>query len=273
MAYRSIASNVVKDTTLTITKPTGTASGDILVFVICNDSNTTPAPSWPTGFVEITGSPQHSTADGMYFSAAIKVAGGSEPANYTVTVATAHIGAIVALSACNNTGVPYRSSVGVNSSANASPWSAVSAAFGSVTALVCDFVFLMGSDVTAAAAVVGTAPSGFTKRADLNDSGPGFLNIMVATQDSVASGATGALTGIGTAAGKSAGWGCFAIALDLTSQPPAGAGVVPFNRNISSGGMREFSGGIRAYHRRHQIVVPLLPKGWQRRASGLCVRV
>lgn len=70
---------------LTVTKPTGTVSGDLLLLLANGES--TGNPPTCTGFTE-TVSDSQSGAKGMNASALYKIAGGSEPASYTVNVGT-----------------------------------------------------------------------------------------------------------------------------------------------------------------------------------------
>lgn len=72
-------------TSLTIPKPTGTASGDIIIIcVYVNDSIEVRSDfTDPTGFTLITGVNQTSTTGGI--GAWWKRAGGSEPSSYTVS--------------------------------------------------------------------------------------------------------------------------------------------------------------------------------------------
>ena len=64
-------------TEIVLDAPAGLASGDVLLFFICTDSDHTI--SYPDGFTQ----EEHSTLTASGFSAAWKLAGGSEPANYT----------------------------------------------------------------------------------------------------------------------------------------------------------------------------------------------
>lgn len=66
-------------TSVTATKPTGTASGDLLLaFFVSNSQNATP----PSGWTEIA----DETIEVFRLQVYYKVAGGSEPANYSFTV-------------------------------------------------------------------------------------------------------------------------------------------------------------------------------------------
>lgn len=240
MPFRSIAVQEANDNTITITKPDGVVEGDILVAFAVSDDNAASTFTWPTDFVELTGTPLTSSADAQTVGCAIKVAGGSEPASYDISNSgNSIIGGIAAFSGCAITGVPHQSSVGSSSIANASPWSMATAAFGSNTSEICDLIFIAGSDVTTNVDVTHTGPSApgaFTVRADIR---AGARNGMLSTLDSQAAGQSGALTGTGTAASASAGWNAIAIALENTgggeeppAEPPPAAEEQPFHRRF-----------------------------------------
>ena len=85
-AFRSSASNTLPsgNSSMTITKPSGVVSGDLLVFIFYRDNNqsmSTPPSGWT---LDHDGA---ATIDGQSskYYVSHKVAGGSEPANYTWT--------------------------------------------------------------------------------------------------------------------------------------------------------------------------------------------
>lgn len=213
MAFRSIETNSTTATDLVVTKPAGVVSGDILVAFGVSDGEV-GTYTWPTGFTEVTGSPVSTTADAQLLGVAIKVAGGSEPANYTITVSSnTIIGGIAAFSGAVST-QPHRVSATTNNSANASPWTMTSAAFSSSTAVICDLVVIAGSDTLTSVDVVHSGPPGYNLQADIRS---GFRNGMLSTKNSVATEETGVLSATGTLGGATAGWGIIAVALELTS--------------------------------------------------------
>jgi len=210
-AFRSVATNSTATTDLIVTKPSGVVEGDVLIaFGITDDIANDYV--WPSGFVAITGSAIITTADNQALGAAIKIAGASEPANYTISSTNALIGGIIAFSG-NSATQPHRSSVANNNSANASPWTITSTAYSSTTSVACDLVTIVGSDVTTSVDAVHTGPAGFTVRADIIS---GFRNLAVSSNDAVAAGASGVLAVTGTLGGASAGWGIFSVALENT---------------------------------------------------------
>ena len=212
MAFRSIAVNETPSSSLVVTKPAGVVSGDVLVAFALNDGNAANF-SWPSGFTAVTGTPINTTFDGQQLGAAIKIAGGSEPANYTITASTTIIGGIAAFSGGADP-QPHRSSATSNDNGNASPWSITSAAFSSNTSVTSDMVIVAGSDTTTSGNVAHSGPTGYTVQADIRS---GFINAMLSTKDSVASGESGVQTATGTLAGASSAWAVFAIALELSA--------------------------------------------------------
>lgn len=73
----------------TVTKPTGTASGDLLVAVIATDETSNTWLTYPSGFAEpATNGKSTQTSTQPKFQVATKVAGGSEPANYAFPIPT-----------------------------------------------------------------------------------------------------------------------------------------------------------------------------------------
>lgn len=71
----------------TVTKPTGTVSGDLLVAVIATDETSNTWLTYPSGFAEpATNGKSTQTATQPKFQVATKVAGGSEPASYDFPV-------------------------------------------------------------------------------------------------------------------------------------------------------------------------------------------
>ena len=78
--FRSISAQVTQSTnSLSITKPSGTASGDLLLlnFACDSDSLTITPPSGFSAHIELSGA-------GYHHKVYSKVAGGSEPASYAV---------------------------------------------------------------------------------------------------------------------------------------------------------------------------------------------
>lgn len=216
MAFRAIAVNETGSSGgLVVTKPSGTAENDILIAFTVSD-NASDTFTWPSGFAEVTGSPITCTLDNQTIGMAIKVAGGSEPANYTLTCSNTIIGGIAAFSGCATTGVPHRIITADDDSSDATPWDLTTGTFtGGNTSTSCDIVFYGGSDTNTSGDVSHTAPAGFIipTNGDIDD---GFRNAMFAYKENAASGETGAYSATGTQATASAGFGAIALALELT---------------------------------------------------------
>lgn len=227
MAYRSIASTATPAHPLVIAAPAGIVDGDILVLWVVVDNQNAITYTPPAGFTALTGFPlslnNGGGTDGGGMYVAYKKAS-SESGTYSTSnnLTEAMNGGIVCVSARDAAGFLHRSSIGTNNTANNSPWNITSAAFGTVTAGLCDVVFIGWSDNKTTGAVTHAGPAGHTKRADVNS---GFYNSFCSTQDAVASGATGALTGTGTQASQQAGWACACIA--LLDDGGGGGGATP----------------------------------------------
>lgn len=216
MAFRSISSNNVPSSTLSVTPPAGIQNGDVLVMWTTSDDSAGTL-TFPAGFTKLTGSPRSSTIDGMTLEAAWKIAA-SESGSYQVSSSTPVIGAVACFSGIDTGTLPYRQSNGQSSVNNDSPWSMTTAAFSSNTDVTCDLVFIGASD--GPGTPVHSGPSGYTIRADIAS---GIIAGALSSQDAVASGVTGADSMIGTDAGHAAGWGAFHIALKNSGggSPPA----------------------------------------------------
>jgi len=225
MAFRSVASNVTAASSLVVTKPAGAVQDDILIACKVID-NTGDTITWPTGFVGLTGTPiTTSSVDGQQFWVAYKIAGGSEPANYTLQTANNGIGFIAAYSGRDPVSPIDRQNVNNSGSGAASPWT-VSITPGSVTNTGCDLIVIWGDDVNGGVDVTHTMPSvpgTFTSRADLNGAGAAnFMNCVIGDLENWgSSGAPGVIAGVGTSAGRTADWAVAFIAL----KPAAGGGA------------------------------------------------
>jgi hypothetical protein len=122
IAYRASTAGgwFTGDGNITLSKPTGTAEGDILVAFICGDSDTTITP--PTGFSLVW----TESATTFWASTGLcywKRAGASEPSSYTWTFSPTDmwfVGLVSAYSGCVDSGSPidvYRT-LGLDSQIN-----------------------------------------------------------------------------------------------------------------------------------------------------------
>jgi hypothetical protein len=202
MAFRSITT---PGTGNTIDKPTGTAEGDIVLILCVADDNhvvTDAADGFTVGGRIATG--------GSYAVQWLwKVAGASEPANYTITQDFNAAKTCVAMAfSGRNTSSPITASASTTlSSASASP---VSVALGGVTAAEGDDIIHFGMiRPTTGGDTWGSAPpTNFDERAE---DPRAFRSAFINTRDNVSAGATGTITGTativsGTDTGAFAGW-------------------------------------------------------------------
>lgn len=103
MAITQVGSVTTASTTgatLTVTKPTGVASGDVLTAVVAAVASTSSTSTAPSGWTKFASQNTSHTAEQWY-----KVAGGSEPSSYdwVTSSAFARIGSITAWRGVDNT--------------------------------------------------------------------------------------------------------------------------------------------------------------------------
>lgn len=183
---------------VTINKPSGTASGDLLVayFLTFTEAGYgTPTHEPPTGWTLVS----QRTSD-VYYSGAVigavyyKVAGGSEPATYTWgnALSARTFGNVVMLRITGaDTTTPIDASANTNTPAPASNYN-----FPSVTTTGADrLILLFGglTDTPSGSDWPLAAPSGFTVQGYVNDTTNG-IQFGSASKAQAASGATGAFT-------------------------------------------------------------------------------
>lgn len=141
IAHRASASANASGTTLTITKPAGTVSGDVLVAFL---NTTSSSPTAPSGWTLVTSS---LLGDFIY----LKVAGGSEPASYAWTSGSVTwSGGISCFSGVDNS-TPWDVSPTINTFSTSA----------SVTTLTANAMLVGGNSANAAGNI--TPPAGFTE--------------------------------------------------------------------------------------------------------------
>lgn len=106
IAYRS-SNSATGNASTVVTKPTGTAADDWLLYVVVllsDVADTYGTLTWPAGFTEI-GSVTSQTGDDTKLLVAKKKAGGSEGADYTASWSRSYYmqGAVLAFSGCDLT--------------------------------------------------------------------------------------------------------------------------------------------------------------------------
>lgn len=229
MAFRAATSGYAAQTvgTITLTKPTGTVSGDILIFVVTQD-DTTNTFTWPSGFTEFTASPQTSTADAQRMRGAWKVAGGSEPANYTATssVSADDFSAFLAAYSGRDTTTPINAISG-NAQVGATSVASFDAAGVTTTADGCDLLWIAGSDlVSSAQAETWGMPTGYTNQVT-QTSGRNWFSLTLGDKNQTTQGATGTVSGTDTfgGVGNTTGRLTFLVALAPVAAAAADAYV------------------------------------------------
>jgi hypothetical protein len=208
MAFRAAASNAGSGTSLVVTKPTGTASGDVLMAFWNNAGSGSSTITWPSGFTEEANA-NMVTPDTTTIRCASKTAGGSEPADYTITSSTndACTAAILAFSG-RDTGAAITPVVTNNTSTLSSP---ITVSLTGVTAANGDDLIWMASpSLTGTNPGTYTAPASFTERVDVAHTQ--YSSMGIATRDNVSAGATGNIDGTLTGS-SNAGYGGFVINL------------------------------------------------------------
>jgi hypothetical protein len=88
-----------------ITKPSCTSSGDVLIAVFAVDRNSTTTPTITASGWTVIESFNNSTTVDQLTAAYYKVAGGSEPSSYSFTLGTEGVGAIVVYSGVDTSSV------------------------------------------------------------------------------------------------------------------------------------------------------------------------
>lgn len=216
MAYRDSTDISGNTNSLTVAAPAGLAENDVITLFWVNGGSNASTITWPSGFTEIAnasvGSPDTKT-----IKVARKVAGASEPANYTVTSSTSDFCTLKAIAhSGRDTGASaYTVQTTTNTTNAASP---VSVDATGLTAASGDDILWLAAAVSADAGIwTYTPPTNYTEQED--SGAASYTSSTVATRDNVSAGATGTLSGTQTRAGASGGYGAVVIAY-----PAAGGG-------------------------------------------------
>jgi hypothetical protein len=193
MDYASQASAMpTSGTTVVVSKPAGTIDGDVLVAMISVRAASAPAITAPSGWTQVgtTASTGSNTRTGVY----TKVAGASEPANYTWTIDVTIVDAVGAI-ARYTPAAPTTAPGAVDVSAQGTQQSPAVApdvtATGNNDRLICLF----------SAATAGSTPTGMTQRVAIDG---GFSGAWIYDELRTVVGATGTRTWTGSATGF--GW-------------------------------------------------------------------
>lgn len=225
VAFRTVAIATNDDTTITVNKPTGTVEGDLLIgaIVVDNAVTITPPANWTLiqggGVNPVSNTPSH----GVWY----KVAGGSEPADYTWSLSEGEgaCGAILRYDG-QNVANPINASGHDESTGSTTPQAPT------VTTDVdgCMIVRLAGMDSNE---TPYTSPDGYDER--VNHTSTEYCGQVIADLIQESLGATGTAD---FAQQDSVPWYCFTVAIapavaavDVTIEPPLatvdGAGLTP----------------------------------------------
>ncbi len=189
-AYRSAGLPTLNTTTtsVTITKPAGTVSGDLLIACVTNGSANAAPSSVPSSWSLLVDQGGTTWWGGIYYL----VAGGSEPADYTWSGFTdSCTGVMIAVSGAD-TSSPFDGFSAAPNVGTATPGSA------SITTTVADTLIVgacaeddnNGLSTWACA----TDPTTLSERADFGSSGGADTNAGIATGTKTTAGATGAFS-------------------------------------------------------------------------------
>lgn len=205
ISVRAVATTTNSATPLTVAKPTGVLEGDLLLFAIVNTDAVTPTP--PAGFTLVPGAEITGTTGKRIYQ---KVAGASEPADYSMTYgAGTASGGILALTPAAGKTLEI-DAVSVRSNASGDRvWDEVITTVAD-TLLAC----FAGMSIN----TVSAPHSGMDERWDIGGS---LRHIYLMTAIVAGVGATGTRT----AAGSTSISNCIAIALRESGAVPGGGGL------------------------------------------------
>jgi hypothetical protein len=178
------SSNSTGTTTLSLSKPAGVASGDMMLVAIYTGDAASASITPPSGWTELR---TYAPNSFFRFSVFYRVAGASEGASYSFTVGDVDtVGAISAYRG-GETGAPASTiSTGLSGTSLAAP---------SITTTEANtmIISIVGGDEGAASAKSWTPPSGVTERSDRY---LGSLSLAVGDFTQASAGATGTKTWI-----------------------------------------------------------------------------
>lgn len=210
--------------TLTVTKPTGTANGDIIIVSVCSDGNTTGndwAPSPTTGWTQEAA--LNPTLDGQHLYVWTRIAS-SEPASWSFVSLNLASGNDATWAAeawtGQDAGTP-QDAAAVTTTNSSSNTSVVNVALNGITTVTAGslLIYIAGGDPNTANSGTWGTPSGFTNRVSAYAN---FAPLKVAEMVQAAAGASGTITGTLTFTGGAAGFAGVMLAL-RDANPPASA--------------------------------------------------
>lgn len=214
IAQRGASTNGTSTTTsLTITKPTGVVSGDVMIVNIGQRNNGTTAPTLSGWTAISSGAIDGGTTMGALL---YKVAGGSEPASYIFTLgsgANNNEGTIIAFSGVDVSGpTPFDVAPGSLSVSGANGTTATATGITTATANAAVIMFAQSDDNQTMGTWTTTSPGSLTELYEdqYNPSGANDLTVGAAWAIKATAGATGNGT---MTLGGSIRWGTMLIAL------------------------------------------------------------
>lgn len=163
---------------VTVTRPTESRAGDVLVVMVARDIAGTGNLRLPSAFRQIGPIMTTSTPDGAGSLIGVRVVGHAEPSTYTTSNIDPTDAVCVALRGVTLRGLR----VGLNAQyiAKATPWNAPGTALWLPRA--CEVLYLADHNVSVAVSVVKTPPHGFTSVVDYTN---GDLNHHVCVKSRV----------------------------------------------------------------------------------------
>ena len=219
VAFRAAASSgQATGATITVTKPAGTITGDVMLASITVVSNTSTV-STPAGWTLLLSTNQTGTnTSRLYTFYRIALAG--EPGSYAWTITGANVGAVAAIASFSGVDISVSP---IDASAGQATASSLTHTAPSVTATVAGDMLVTVHEF--AAARTWTPPAGMTERVDRASQGKSGngVSLEMNTESRAATGATGTRTA--TAAGNKDRGAAHSIALKATP-------VVPGDFNI-----------------------------------------
>ena len=198
--------------TLSISKPTGTVAGDVMVAAIATVPSTIPITA-PSGWTLIQSQQQTSTNSSVLASF-YRVAGSSEPATYTWILSNVHSGAVGGI--LTYSGVDTATPIDV--SAKAATSSSTSHAAPTVTTTQAGDMLVTVHEFASARS--WTPPSGMTERVDIASRAPNNSGVTLEMNDLLlgAAGSTGPKTA--TASSSADAGATMTIALRASASAP-----------------------------------------------------
>lgn len=240
IAQRGTATTGSGTTSLTINKPTGVVSGDIMIVNIANDNNNGAASL--SGWTLIDSKNPDGSVSLLY-----KIAGGSEPSSYAFSVAgSPSVGSIVAFSGVDNA-TPFD----VANGAFTTGGSGTSITASSKTTVSSNVAVVMFAGTTANNAsannwsgwTTATSPGALTELYDNANGAAASVGAAWAIKASAGSTGTGSATSV-----TNGGWGGILIALRPgVAGPPAATLTPSATQNILVGGSVNFTATASNY--------------------------